>query len=55
MVKNMAERKELVVSSEYHVVVKYGRERLEDCIEKMLQDKEKNIKIINCNSENHSV
>lgn len=37
--------KKRIVCPKYRVTVEFGTQRLEDCILKMLKDKEKNMKI----------
>lgn len=47
----MAKRKTgQVIGGKYQIQVSFGRERLEDCIIRMLYDKEKNMKLNICNS-----
>lgn len=45
----MKEKKDLLLRSEYHVEVHYGNEKLEECIERMIETKKKNIKAAICN------
>ena len=42
-------RKRLVLSSEYSVVVKYGNENLEKCIERMIEAKKNSAQMEVCN------
>lgn len=51
----MGEKRKLVLRSEYRVEVRYGNEKLEDCIEKMIEARKKNIKQEICNSRKDSV
>lgn len=51
----MVEKKKKVLGTEYHVTVQYGQERLEKCVENMLRDKEKKIRITDCNYRKRSI
>lgn len=48
-------KKKLILSSEYSVKVNYGSEKLENCIERMVEAKRKNIKTQICNSKRESL
>ncbi len=43
-------KRSTIVCSHYVVTVGFGQERLENCIQKMLKDKENNMKLKVCNS-----
>lgn len=47
---HMAKKMEHVSDEKYQIQVSFGRERLEDCIIRMLYDKEKNMKLNICSS-----
>ena len=51
----MGKKKGLVLHYEYRVEVRYGKEKLEECIERMIEAKKKNIKMAVCNCPDHSV
>lgn len=51
----MKEKKEPLLHSEYRVEVHYGKEKLEECIGKMIEAKKKNIKATICNSTSDSL
>lgn len=51
----MEKKKRMVLSSEYSVKVNYGSEKLENCIERMIDTKRKNMKKQICNSEQESL
>lgn len=51
----MEKKKKVVLSSEYSVKVNFGTEKLEECIERMVESKRKNIKSQVCNSEKDSL
>ena len=48
-------KKNKVLGTEYHVTVQYGQERLEQCVENMLRDKEKKIRMTDCNYRKRSI
>lgn len=51
----MVEKKKKVLGTEYYVTVQYGQERLEKCVENMLRDKEKKIRMTDCNYRKRSI
>ena len=53
--ESMVEKKKKVLGTEYHVTVQYGQERLEKCVENMLRDKEKKIRMTDCNYRKRSI
>lgn len=53
--ESMVEKKNKVLGTEYHVTVQYGQERLEKCVENMLRDKEKKIRMTDCNYRKRSI
>lgn len=51
----MEKKKKLALSSEYSVKVNFGSEKLENCIERMIETKRKNMKKQICNSKSESL
>lgn len=51
----MKKKKNPLFHSEYRVEVRYGNEKLEECIERMIETKKKNIKAAICNSAEGSL